>query len=523
MPQPSAEPVRDTRDNGARALALTLICTGFFFLLAYLVLGLSLVDDTATIARAGTLQWYWFTYLQDWSPLYSAWFLGLERIFHDRYTLYFASWSILAGAVVLIPTALRVRRAWLYTIAVLAFPLLFAGPYSGLLGACFVLFGLCLLLRFRASSAVAAFILGVISYPLSFARPEFNYCVLLALPLATVLFACQVWASRKDPTRLRTIVTAIACILVLCTLAASTRNIMRHSVRPRSGLAFAQHFAYRAWQAGEPVPAGDFENSDFAARKFGIALDSRGYYGLTIADFFHANHRLFLRHALRNLCTPAIPILLVVWAFVLLLPWCRSQDTPLRAASLYVFIMSLPSFGGLILIYPREHYAAVFLPALLLLVTQLDVFQNWAAPRLLPTLAIVFPLMAVTYFLLPQHIYFVFPADKIDRARIACIRRAEAPLPSGGAAFNALGGNDYPGDPYLQPRTFASQAALPTLPSFQSWITTQHPVWIAVTAGTSSSYGISTAEMQGLLVDTLHYTPYNCPSAANMRLYTRTR
>jgi hypothetical protein len=507
--------------NSARAIRLTLAATGFFFLFAYRTLGLSLIDDTTSISLSTQLHRSNFLYQQDWSPLYSAWLLALSHVVHSPYARYYTSWALLAGFLALLPTVLRVSRAWLYTLAVLVVPVLIVNPFSGLFAACFVLTGLCIVLRWERSLAMAAFTVCVASFCISYARPEFNYAVFLACLVAAILFAVEYLPSRNGATRRTKPAVASLCMALLVLLALTNRNVMHHSVSPRSGLAFAEHFNIRAFEHNEQPPVPGFVDSDFAAKQFGITLDSRGYNALTIQDFARHNPRLFARHILRNLFDPRVLILILLWALALSVPWFRASQRRLRPASIYLLLICLPSFAGMLLIYPREHYAAVLLPSLLLFAAQFTSNRDWSVPPIWLGTLVLIPVMAFVYLVAAPRMFFALRGEQLDRAQTDCVRRAEETLPAGGSVFDGLGYGGYSGSLYFKPHTMETIVQLPNWPAMQTWTQAQHPVWIATGAPTESTYNVPSATMENYFVHTLGYRPFACPANAKMHIYTR--
>ena len=80
---------------------------------------------------------------------------------------------------------------------------------------------------------------------------------------------------------------------------------------------------------------------------------------------------MFLRHILTNLSDSRTLFFLPLVLAVGLLPWLREELRPLRAVSAFFLMVSVPPLVDIVAIYPRDHYAILLVPVLILLAVQL--------------------------------------------------------------------------------------------------------------------------------------------------------
>ena len=108
------------------------------------------------------------------------------------------------------------------------------------------------------------------------------------------------------------------------------------------------------------------------------ARDSRSPgLSFSFGDYIRANPRLFLHHVLTNLFDFRTVFFLLLLTAIVVYPWLRQGEETMQPASAFLFWISLPPLAGMILVYPRDHYAMVLLPSMILLAIQLFKPQHY--------------------------------------------------------------------------------------------------------------------------------------------------
>jgi hypothetical protein len=501
---------------------IPLCLTAFFLYVSSRLMGISMADDSYYLQSGAGVSASTFLHFQSWGPLYSLWFKALHFVCPNPISRYFLSWGLLVTLIGLLPAWMKMPSAWLYSFLILIFPVLTVTPYVSHFAAVIVLFSTCVLLRQQRAYSTAAAAACLVSFILAFARPEFSYGVYFSA-VATVLMlglealpanASTAAAPRRRPLRL------IGLGLTVVTLSAAMIFITGQSRKTsRSGMAFAQHFNWRAMQRGLLAPGPDVWSSNYAERRFGIDAGHSAANGTaTIADFFHANPRLFLDHISRNLIDPKTIVFLLFLAIVLTWPWLGNSVPTLRAISLFLLLLCLPPVAGILLIYPREHYPMIVLPALVLYTVQLLQVERWRRPSTAWVLVVGCALIWLLNIGLDAHGVEVVQDDRSNLSRVRCLYAIDQSTSSANpAVFDAAGTLDVY---FPHTRVSVYPAALPTWAQFQAWATHTQPAWISTDAALAKQYALTPNQLDDYLRNDLGYHPHPCPFAAQLTVYT---
>jgi hypothetical protein len=503
----------------------TLLClTAFYLYIASLVLGISFRDDTDYLRSGILVNRFSFLSMQQWTPLYALWFKFLALFCPNPVWRYFLSWGLLASFIALLPAWMKMPRAWVYTFLVLCFPFLTVSPYVSLFAASIILLGLCLVLQHKSSVSGALASSCIVCFVVGFCRPEFDYGVYLSA-IGTIVALVFEHSSGKSidsaGARVTSKRSAIATGVAVASLAAAMLYVLAHAQHNRSGIAFAQHYSVRASERGL-VPKGDAAwNSDYTERTFGIDTSHDATHGTaSIADFARANPRLFLRHILTNLCDSRTALFLPLVLVVAFLPWFRRDLCHLRAASAFFLVLSVPPLADIVVIYPRDHYAILLVPALILLAVQLAVPLLRKKPPVPWVLAFGFTLI---WFLTLHRHHPATPGsaltgERLNLRRIQCVRNVDqAALSSNSAVFDiAL----IPAVYLVHPRTGTAPADLRDWSQFTTWAAQTRPAWISVDADLATQYHVTPMQLDQFLQNELGYTQHLCPAEAQLAIYT---
>jgi len=419
---------------------------------------------------------------------------------------------------------MKMPGAWAYTFLVLCFPFLTVSPYVSLFAAAVLLLGLCLVLQRRPSVSGAMAAACGVCFVVGFCRPEFDYGVFLAAIGTVVALAVEYWRGRRaglGDAGVRNTRQAIAKGLAVVCLAAAMGYVLAHAENNRSGIAFAQHYSVRASERGL-VPKGDAAwNSDYTERTFGIDTTHDATHGTSsIADFARAKPGLFLRHILTNLCDGRTLLLLPIVLGVGLWPWLREDLRGLRAAGAFFLMVSVPPLADIAMIYPRDHYAILLVPALVLLAVQLARPLLRERPPVPWVLAAGFALI----WLLTLHRQHqtvqgsVLTLEQRNLRRVQCAREVDRTAVSPNAAvFDAA---QIPAIYLVHARVDSDPADLRDWPAFKAWAVQTRPAWISVDADLAKRYRVTLAQVDQFLQDELGYTQHLCPAEAQLAIYT---
>jgi uncharacterized membrane protein len=519
-----------TRNHSLAKTAIPVSFVVFFLLLSTRFWGIPLDDDSLYMHDGTQMGLSWLITHHDWGALYGLWFKLLAVFCHDPIARFFLSWALLVSLVALIPLLFKTPAAWLYTLIILTLPLATEGPYVGLFASAILLTGLCWLLRRRLSFAESAFAACILSFCVSFARPEYTVCVFLCAAATTIALIVErltahsakttkpIPSSRTSPWLM---------LLIAVGLSATAFVLMRLAPSQRSGMAFAQHFNMRSAFRGE-IPLGpDSWRSNYAELRFGIDTTHNAGNGVaTLGQFIRANPRLVLRQVLDNLADSHVILLLLYTLAVILLPWLRKDARALRPASLFVFLLALPPLAGSIIIFPHTHYAAILVPSLTLFGLQALSAERWPQPSmpwiLIPGLA----LLGFLYVGLPRMQKAPMTFARLNLRRLQCVHQWDAQAPRTNP--NVFAATEvFPA--YIDPsRTLVYPWDHPTWAQFQTWTTQTQPSWISVDTAVSTQYGYMPLptrygippEQLSAFLNTLGYTPHPCSAEAGLTLYT---
>jgi len=491
----------------------------FFLYVSGFVMGITRGDDSNYLAGSLFVNARVFLHYQDWSPLYYFWFKLLRKFLcPNPISLYFLSWGILVLLLAMLPAWHRIRNAWIYSLILLSFPFLTIKPFVSLFGAAILLAGMCQVLRRPRPVSQASAIFCLAAFVTAFARPEFDYGVYMAAAVTLLALVLERWKLRADSTVPRPplgITIALACCVLL--LAGTLFKITRQSLWPRSGIAFAQHYNLRASEHHIIVPASDAWKSDYAERQFGIKLlADYGTKTATVFDFFRANPRLFLGHLLENLKDPRTYGLILVFSFVVLVPWVWRSAQPMRYASIYILLLGIPCIAASVVIYPRSHYALVLIPSLLIYALQLFDAARWLPSSPLTVLFAGCTMVWLTNVGLYER-QDQPNDDQVYLQQIRCVRRVDMTAPPGPPVFETQPIVDVY---FIHRRTIVITDALPQWADFKAWTAQHHPAWIAADETLTQRYRITPKELDDTLRNGLGYVPNPCPYDAHMTVYT---
>ncbi len=504
---------------------VTLLClTAFYLFIASFVLGISFYDDTDYLRSGVLVNRFSFISAQEWTPLYALWFKFLALFCPNPVWRYFLSWGLLATFIALLPAWMKMPAAWVYTFLILCFPFLTVSPYVSLFAAAILLLGLCLVLDRKPSVSWALATSCGVCFAVGFCRPEFDYGVFLSA-IGTIVALVLEHSSAKSPSlggaRVSSRRSAIATGVAVASLAAAMLYVLAHAQHNRSGIAFAQHYSVRASERGL-VPKGDAAwNSDYTERTFGIDTSHDAtHVTASIGDFARAKPRLFLRHILTNLCDSRTVLFLPLVLAVGLWPWFRKDLRPLRAASAFFLVICVPPLADIVVIYPRDHYAILLVPAIILLAVQL------AEPLLRKKLPVPWVLafgFALIWFLTLHRQHPTVPGsaltwERLNLRRVQCVRKVDqAALSPNSEVFDAA---QIPAVYLVHPRANTTLADLGDWSEFTTWAIQTRPAWISVDADLAAQYRVTPVQLDQFLQNELGYTPHLCPAEAQLAIYT---
>jgi hypothetical protein len=509
-------------------LVALVALTAVFLGIARGVIGIDRADETIYLLNSNVLQRHNFIAHQSWSPLYSFWYKLLGFVCPQFLPRYFLSWSLLVVLLALLPPVLRVPRAWLYTVFLLALPFLLIGPFVSLFAAAFLLGGMCLLLlRERSSVAEACLLACVLAFVTAFARPEFGFGVYLsAAAFPGALF--YKGRSSDQPPR-ADLLTGVwrkcfALALVLLMVAGTHFVQGRSAADNRSGLAFQQHFNVRALESGALRPVPNPYLSHYAQQAFGIERDRPvPPETIPIEAYFRANPRLFLNHLTTNLLDPRTLFFLLALSGIVGWPWLRRQDDRLRPAAVYLGLCALPILASIIVIFPRDHYPVVLMPSIMIFTLQCLRPERWMRGRSPWMVAASVCLLwlgclQVTRLRLLQG-PFKYQQDLAER--LVCVQRLTPK--SAGADTTAF-------DPSLDLSVYLPglhEVLLPDavtgLPMFKNWVSTVRPRLIVSDADFSDRLHVDTQAIGTMLEHDFAYAAHPCPAVPYLNVYTRSQ
>lgn len=477
--------------------------------------GISFYDDSLYLSIGRTFRLSQFWTLASYAPLYCLWIKLVSLFFHDPVWCYMASWVLLVILVSSIPVWLGIRWAWAYTLVLIATPLFAIVPYVSLFASLFLVAGICLVLRRIMSLSDAICAACIVCFLTAFSRPEFEYGLYIAnLTLVPAIFLDD----RQRPYTRNTRRSLAGKFLLAAGLALGLHVIMHGHPSVRSGVAFEQHYNYRAAKSGLLGHEDPF-TSDYAERVFGI--DGRHATTATIGDYLRANPHLFGLHILANLRDRHT--LISVFAVILLamIPWITPRYRSLRPASLYLLLVCLPVIAAMIVIYPRTHYPVIVAPALLAFALQL-----LPAPKQ-PFVPPIWLLLAIGY--IAAHTVAAHPAffrSEFDTnvrgniTTIASIRELERSVGAGNGKLFDTHTVAFDDVYFLLPHTRIHESSGPSWASFTQLIRQQRPSWVIDGPAMPILYGHSHAEIAHFLHDEMGYTAHPCPPETGVVIYT---
>ena len=515
--------VRLALKSARTAEIVTVLCLAAFYIYAAsFVLGISFRDDTDYLTAGALVNRSSFLTMQEWTPLYAAWFKLLTLFCPNPVWRYFLSWGLLAGFIATIPAWMKIPGAWAYTFLVLCFPFLTVSPYVSLFAAAILLLGLCLVLRSELSVSGAMAAACGICFIVGFCRPEFNYGVYIAA-IGTLAALLVEHLRRKSAVVGGTLSAMAKGVAVVC-LAAAMFYVLAHAQQNRSGIAFAQHYNLRASERGL-IPKGDTAwNSDYTEKTFGIdTAHDATHVTASISDFARAKPKLFLRHILANLCDIHTLFLLALVLTVGLWAWFRKDLRALRGASAFFLIISVPPLVDIVVIYPRDHYAVLLVPVLILFAVRL-------AQPLLPKRAAVAWVLACGFFLIwlttvhrhhPTMPGSALTLERLNLRRVECVRDADqAAAAAHSAIFDAA---RIPAIYLARQRTATTPADLGDWSAFKTWAAHIQPAWISVDANVAALYAVTPMQLDQFLRNDMGYTLHTCSADAQLAIYVSAR
>jgi hypothetical protein len=384
--------------------------------------------------------------------------------------------------------------------------------------------GLCLMLRLRPSVPEALAASCGVCFVLGYCRPEFDYGVFLAAFATIVALVLEHWPLRFPAfanARVTGMRSAIATGIAVTCLAGAMIYVLAHTLHERSGMAFAQHYSVRASERGL-LPKGDSAwNSDYTERTFGVDTGHDAGHGTaSIADFARAKPGLFLRHILTNLCDGRTVVFLPLVLTAGLWPWFRAELRPLRPAAAFFLAVSLPPLVDIAVIYPRDHYAILLVPALIVLALQM------AGPLLRmrpPVPWMLAPGCALIWFTMlhrqhPTVAGSPLTLERLNLRRVQCARGVDQfAAPQNPAVFDAAA---IPVVYLVHARTSTGAADLPGWVQFKAWAMERRPAWISADAELATQYGVTPGQVDRFLREELGYVPHVCAAEAEITIYT---
>ena len=486
---------------------LVLLLLGAYLLLAFAWQDLPLwdFDDAMYLASGSHLHASMFLNDLTSMPLYALWFKVLAAVCNDAVWRQFLSWALLVVIVGVLPVLAEIPFAWLYTAVLIALPFFVIQPYVSLFAAMFFVAGMVLLLRKQMSFAEAAVVACGACFLVAYSRPEFQYGVFFSM-LAVVI---AVVVEGKGETKQH----VLRVLLPTLILAGAMVYVVAHSDAGRSGVAFAQHFNVRAAGKGL-IPQQGAWDSTYAYRVFGIDVAAHGGRH-SIGEFFRANPLMFLKHVLLNVFSPGTVVFLVLSLSVILWPWFHAEKRSLRPASLFLLLISLPTYVSLFLVFPDKHYMSIVFPATLLLGLQwvgAERARKVEAARWVPVVALL--LMGVGC--LRGTVLVKGPRFRPGLRTIGCLRGVEDLRGAGNAVvYDPVGVKDV----YLRSPKMLVHPDGGGWPAFEAWAKKARPDWILITPEMEAQFGVSGEAFDAFAVSELGYRAHACGASTELTVY----
>lgn len=498
--------------------------TLFVFLMLILYLALSFVwqdlhlyDDSYYLDSGLHLHLSSFLNELNSAPLYALWFRLLQVFVADPVSRYFVSWGLLVAIVVLLPLCLGMRGTWLYAFALVALPVFVIAPYVSLFAAIFVLAGMVWLLRHETADLPGACWVACLScFGAALSRPEYAYGVLVCALAFGAAFTWSLFdssARRVAEPRSNHFVQAVFVLVLAATIAL----MLHRSDASRSGIAFAQHFNVRAAQKGL-IPAGENPwTSDYAMRAFHLDLGrNAANTRTTTGAFARANPRLFLGHIFSNLVDPrtvvfgGLILALAAW------PWIRPSASRLRSASVFLAVVSVPPMLAYLVIYPRNHYAVVVLPAALLYFGEVIGVREWQLrPRHLWLVPVAALLILSAGLGIKQTLKFHLHHARPGIASVRCVQQFERETGQPNAEiFDSAG---IPNVYLKTPRARIDIYDVSSWKEFTSWVETSHG-WVLLAPNTAQYLSVSPDVLSAELAKAGEIS-HACPANPELTLY----
>jgi hypothetical protein len=494
-----------------RIIVLGLVAC--YLLIACCWQGISLYDDSLYLRIGQTFHLSNFWTGASYAPLYGLWIKLIGVVFHDPVVWYMANWALMVALVASIPLWMRVPYAWAYTLILVTLPIFSIGPYISLFAAVFIVFGISLIVTSGISISSSITVAGAGCFLVAFARPEFEYALYLCFIAA--LLALPFEGARGH---IRSIAARLIILIAMC---GAVHLLMHHVPSERSGIAFAQHYNWRAAKKGLLGHEDPF-TSNYTQRAFGI--DPNGNANdpsASIGDFLRANPHLFLGHVLQNLrdyrtLVPLLGILLLA-----ALPWGLTRYRTLRPASIYLILVSVPVLASMAIIYPRAHYPVVIFPAALVFALQvLALHRPEATP---PSPWIILPVgLTCIIAAAVYHQNHRFEIDTNERRSIRivrCIQAVErATGPGNGRIYDTA--TVLFDDVYFPTPLARINPPVPSQWStFTPWIAATRPSWIILSPWIPQTYQQTPDAMYTFFTKQLGYIPHDCPATGDI-IYT---
>jgi len=486
---------------------LVVLLLGAYLLLAFTWQDLPLwdFDDAMYLASGSHLHASMFWNDLTSMPLYALWFKVLATVCGDAVWRQFLSWGLLVLIVSVLPLVAEIPLAWLYTAVLIALPFFEIQPYVSLFAAMFFVAGMVLPLRRETSFAQAALVSCGACFLVAYCRPEYQYGVFFSALAVVIAVVVEGKAESK-----RHVLRVLLPVLVL---AGAMLYAGAHTETGLSGVAFAQHFNVRAANKGL-IPQQGAWGSTYAYEVFGINVAANGGKH-SIEEFFRANPRMFLKHVLLNVLSPGTLVFLALSLSVILWPWLRAEKRSLRPASLFLFLMALPTYVSLFLVFPARHYMSIVFPAMLLLGLQAMTAERRRkieSARWIPV---------VVLLLMGLGCLRGTALGKGSRFRpglrtIACLRGVED-LRQGGnsVVYDPVGVKDV----YLRSRKTLVHPDEAGWPAFEAWASQTRPDWILMTPEVEMQYGTSQETFDAFAVGELGYTAHACAASTQLTVY----
>ncbi len=497
--------------------ALSLLFIGAYLLLAFAWWDVALnnFSDPTYLASSNALHGSMFLNDITSMPMYALWFRVLAFFTQDTVHRQILNWVLLVALAGTLPALFRVRLSWLYAGVLVAVPLFEIVPYVSLFAAVFFVAGAVVVIRRQLLLTQASAVACAAAFVVAYSRPEYQNGVFLAA-LATVL--CAV-AERKTKSPRALLYAVVPALLLACAMA----YVVKHSDAGRSGVAFAQHFTLDSRGHASQSESAEYnfaDNFDRAYAMFGIdPLANGGKH--SIGDFVRANPRLFVRRVLANLLSPVTLLFSAVMLVTALLLWRRGRQPAMRAASLYLLLIAVPTIVSMLLVFPDRHYMSIVFPVILLAGLQLmgpkleaRLSSSWMVPAVLFALMCVVCLRGVVFKRGP------YTAFRSGLRSVGCLRAADAQL--AGAPVTALDMDsiqDVVKDVYIDPRiTLVRPQGLAGQLGLESWITQQRPGWVLLTPVGARAYQTQPAALAAFLASQ-GYASHPCPASTRLTVY----